>query len=674
MFDSTLNTIRQAYSGDVAKRHVAAISQYHRIQASPGYREAANYVRAQLHAAGLSTEVLSFPADDESRFWTMHSFQEWTCAKATLDLVRSGQPVERLCSYQATPISLIQRSAPVDGVFDVVELQDGTEDSHYEGIDVAGKLVLTDGKLPRVYDLAVRRRGAAGILFDGMSESAPGRGPLDLPDGRQYTSFWWGPEEPKCFGFVLTPRQGRQLRADLPLQVRAHVVSSFYDGTFEVVTACIPGQTDAEVLVVSHLCHPQPSANDNASGAAANIEVAATLRRLISEGHLPPPTRSIRFLWMPEMTGTYAYLASFEERLPRMLAGVNLDMVGEDHARCHSVFTIERPPEAMASFAPVLLKQLWDQLVGETSPEAAQATTVRHQVSAFKGGSDHFILSDPTVGVPTPMLNQWPDRFYHTSEDTLDKVDPAMLALVGSLAATYAYVVATAGETEATWLGHAIVTRRERRLARRAQDAITRALQANKAQDLGPLLAELQLAIAHRVDRDLAALHSLRGLWPDAGELVEELSHMIEQSARRETERAATVVRHRAQALGASQLPNSPPDDDEPWRSKATGLIPERLYRGPVGFRSLVQDGTAEERDALWEAQKKGGRDWSTVQALSEYWADGQRSIAEIADRVALETGTNHGPVILAFFHLLAAKGLATLHQTAPAPEGASVP
>jgi len=65
----------------------------------------------------------------------------------------------------------------------------------------------------------------------------------------------------------------------------------------------------AEVLVVAHLCHPQPSANDNASGAAAALEAARVLQTLIAGGHLPPPRRSIRFLWLPEFTGSQAYLA-----------------------------------------------------------------------------------------------------------------------------------------------------------------------------------------------------------------------------------------------------------------------------------------------------------------------------------------------------------------------------
>lgn len=672
MFETILQTINKAYSGEIARRHIAAISQYHRIQASPGYREAARYVHAELGAAGVSAELLTFPANEDARFWTMESFQEWACAKATLDLVLEGQPDQRLCDFSAVPISLIQRSAPADGVYEVVGVENGTREADYRGLDVAGKLVLTDGEVMRVYELAVKRRGAAGVLFDGMSQTAPGRGPLDLPDARQYTSFWWSKGQPKCFGFVLTPRQGRYLRKLLPARVRAHVVSHFYDGAFEVVTALIPGQSDEEVLVASHLCHPQPSANDNASGAAAAIEIAATLRRLIGEGQLPLPRRGIRFLWMPEMTGTYAYLSTFEERLPNIVAGVNLDMVGQDQDRCHSTFNIERPPEAMASFAPVLIKRLWDLMNGEPGsappamlapPGEGQSGAVRHAVTPFSGGSDHYILSDPTVGVPTPMLIQWPDRFYHTSADTLDKVDPAMLARIGSLAASYAYIVATAGEREAIWLAHEICTRRQRRLARQVQDAITAALAAESVEVIGRLYHDLQRAVAHRIERDEAALASLERLWPGAAGLAEDLGQCIREAAGRELGRAEAVCRHTAGLLGAGSLP-APADVAEPWRKAAGQRIVERNYRGPLSFHAGLLDGLSlAEQDAHWEAFLQAGRDWSTARSLAEYWADGRRSMADIADLVALETGNDFGQLIATYFDLLARKGLVTLRE-----------
>jgi aminopeptidase-like protein len=126
----------------------------------------------------------------------------------------------------------------------------------------------------------------------------------------------------------------REREGKPPVKVRAKVTSRFWDGELNVVSAVIRGQTDEEVVVVAHLCHPQWSANDNASGAATVLEVARTLQGLISEGRLDKPHRGIRFLLVPEISGTQAYLASNEDQIPRMIAGLNLDMVGENQDLC----------------------------------------------------------------------------------------------------------------------------------------------------------------------------------------------------------------------------------------------------------------------------------------------------------------------------------------------------
>ena len=237
--------IRRSYRGDAAHRHVTAISQHHRIQASPGYRAAAGYVAAQLEAAGLEVTVHRYPADGRARFWTTPSFLEWEGEAATLHLLEADRE-ELLCDFAAIPTSLIQRSIPAEGEFEVVAPggRGGKAQADYEGLDVRGKLVLTGEPVARVAEVAIRQRGAAGILFDGMA--AGGRTELDLPDARQYTSFWWaGEAEPAAFGFVLSPRQGRSLRARLadgkPVRVRASIQGRFYTGSFEVVDALIPG-------------------------------------------------------------------------------------------------------------------------------------------------------------------------------------------------------------------------------------------------------------------------------------------------------------------------------------------------------------------------------------------------------------------------------------------------
>ena len=45
------------------------------------------------------------------------------------------------------------------------------------------------------------------------------------------------------------------------------------------------------------------------------------------------------------------------------------------------------------------------------------------------------MLTDSTVGIPAVMLNQSPDRFYHTSTDTIDKIDPRQMAYASRIAA-----------------------------------------------------------------------------------------------------------------------------------------------------------------------------------------------------------------------------------------------
>ena len=189
--------------------------------------------------------------------------------------------------------------------------------------------------------------------------------------------------------------EGRHVR------VHASIQSRFYDGEMEVVDACIPGQNVQEVLLVSHLCHPVPGAHDNGSGTAALIETAATLARLIATGALPAPQRGIRFLWPPEMTGTFAWLAEHEDDVAsgRWIAGLNLDMVGADQNLTGSAWQLVDLPQAGAAFADHLLSWLREPFLDGQ----------RHEETPFSGGSDHYILSDPSVGIPCPMLIQWPD-------------------------------------------------------------------------------------------------------------------------------------------------------------------------------------------------------------------------------------------------------------------------
>ena len=63
MFTDTFKHVQAAFSGPVAKQHVASLIRYHRIQASPGIREAARYCQATLQQAGIEAQIKYQPAE-----------------------------------------------------------------------------------------------------------------------------------------------------------------------------------------------------------------------------------------------------------------------------------------------------------------------------------------------------------------------------------------------------------------------------------------------------------------------------------------------------------------------------------------------------------------------------------------------------------------------------------
>ncbi len=676
MFKPIVKAVTEEYSGLRAKSYVAEIIQYHRIQASPGYRAAAELCHQRLTEFGVAAEVLAFPATEDTSYWGIPLFQEWSCSSATLYLVDPPEKACKLADYSEVKCSLIQRSIPVaEREFEVVLLEHGEDESEYRGLDLRDKVVLTKGDLDRVRELAVDRHGAAGILFDGMGDIPPVRQRIDMADVRQYKAFWWRrPDQKKCFGFVLSPRSGDELRALIKgrarkgqgaVRVRAEVDSRLYDGHIEVVSGLIAGQSDEEVLVVAHLCHPQPSANDNASGSAAVLELARTVQHLIDRGKLPPPRRSIRMLLVPEMTGTYAYLASREGELSRCVAGINLDMVGQNQNLCGSVFVVEHTPASLPSFAANLLERLRQEWIHDATNPAATASypLFRYTATPFSGGSDHFILSDPAVGIPTPMLIQWPDKYWHTSEDTLDKVDPDMLGVAGGLAASYAYFVANAGAREAHWLGLEMLARFRARLAQTVQDALTEALATEQPDELAAAGMKLERKIDFMASREREAIKSLSRLDSGQERTLGDLRAEVQSAARSAWETAQKTLDGQAQHLGLAGMPAwAPPQPDE-WDQWAKTTVPARVYRGPVTPFFYMHRLSEADREKAYGWLKEHRDAYRAASVLANYWADGARTVADIADLVEMETGQRNVELLVRHFRLLGQLGLMTLQN-----------
>ncbi|MBN1483515.1 MAG: DUF4910 domain-containing protein [Chloroflexia bacterium] len=674
MLGPTLKLLRPAISGQAALRTVAGVIAHHRIQSSPGFREAARFCLAQLRQAGLPAEILSFPGNGRQEYWGYLMPQEWNAQAATLRLVAPKKKARVLAEYRDHKIALIQRSAatPPEGLeAELVVLEDGEEPAEYEGLDLQGKFVLTRGDLHRVHELAVEHHGALGIVYDGMREEPHSRPLYSLSEDRQYTSFWWettGRAEPtRCPGFVLPQQLGEWLRRLVrqeaaegrTVRLHAAVDSSHYDGEAEVVEALIPGETAEEVWLIAHLCHPQPSANDNASGVATLLEVARSLARLIQTGKLPKPKRGLRFLLPPEMTGTYAYLATHEELIPNAVAALNLDMVGEDQAQCGSTLLLTKTPLSTPSLSDDLLALILETVAaeGQNFMGVGAYSLIRWAETPFSAGSDHYILADPSVGIPCPMLIQWPDRFYHTSADTLDKVDPEMLQRVGLAAAAYLWWLANAGPREAHWLGTHMVSRTEAQLTALRQNWLDQILEQDPvppaeklAQTLDRLRERLDLHVEHRRD-------SLRLLQRLAGS--EHLSRAsfweceTIEAGQREFQRAQDALQD---LFGLEALPTPPATELDEWEQQAAHMVPRKLLRGPFPTNARWKRLSLQQQED-WRQLNKD-LDSRLLPVLAGYWMDGRRTLLEIADLVERELGQRRVRELVRYCRFLETMGL----------------
>jgi hypothetical protein len=448
--------------------------------------------------------------------------------------------------------------------------------------------------------------------------------------------------------------------ADEPVRVHAHVVSRLYDGAIENVTATIPGETEDEVLLVSHLCHPTPCANDNASGAAATMEVARALHALVEAGDLPRPRRTVRFLWIPEMTGTYAYLASHTgaDTLPHMVAGLNLDMVGEDQEQCDSVMLIDCPPETSASFAVDLLERIREELFDESKSfsQRGRFPLFRHATVPFSGGSDHYIFSDPTVGVPMPMLIQWPDRFYHTTADTLDRVSPETLVKSCLLAGTFTYWLATAGPRQVEWLAHEMAARFKRRVVADLQAALTKKMTENdqtESRYAGPPWRE---RLNYWIERQRAAFASLRRLQADLDPRpwTRAATYFATSEWAAVEDLLDIASTNSAHSTNLHQSTNTwPPGDVGPNAAR----VPRRLLPGPVWEQSLARYQSPELVHRLRKLKKVHKEHPRILPTIALYWADGRRTLAQIVNQTELETGVRAPDYISDYFEILAELG-----------------
>jgi hypothetical protein len=484
----TVAALANEVSGETAKRNLEGLARLHRQRASQGFHAAAELIAERARAYGLShVEILRFPADGKIFYGTQRSRLAWDAKEGELSEIKDGTEI-KMASYAAEPIVLAEDSESADVTADLVDVGDGTKESDYAGKDVSGKIVLVAAPAGMVQDLAVGKLKAAGIISYAQNQKTAWRGDNDnLIRWGHLESFSSNP----TFAFQVSLRTARGLKDRLlhGEQVRLHakVEAAQHAAAYEVVTATIDGvDADNQIAFSCHLDHQRPGANDNASGCVTILEVARTLQKLISDGKLARPARTIRFIWPPEVEGTTTLLNARPALAQHIKAAIHMDMVGGG-PDTKSVFHVTRGPLSLPSFvhdvawafASWVNDQTYAFAAGGRSdypliaPEGGKEP-LRAEYSAYTMGSDHDVYQDSSFGIAAIYFNDWPDRYIHTNFDTAANIDPTKLKRVAFIGAASGYFLANFSATDVPATRHAVGVGKLLRAAlvmQRGQDA-----------------------------------------------------------------------------------------------------------------------------------------------------------------------------------------------------------
>jgi aminopeptidase-like protein len=217
----------------------------------------------------------------------------------------------------------------------------------------------------------------------------------DAPDWVPYRTSYYQ----KNWGFCLTQRQLDKFKEG---EYYVYIDSTLHPGHLTYGEFRIQGETDDEVLISCHCCHPS-LCNDNLSAMAVATRLAALLHRLSVR-------YSYRFLWVPGTIGSITWLALNEAILPRIKHGLVLSCVGDPGA-----FTYKRSRRGNAEI---------DIAVEQVLTHSGYKFQVRNFTP---DGYDERQYCSPGINLPVGCFMRTPNGCYpeyHTSADDLSLVSP----------------------------------------------------------------------------------------------------------------------------------------------------------------------------------------------------------------------------------------------------------
>jgi len=220
----------------------------------------------------------------------------------------------------------------------------------------------------------------------------------EQPDAIPYITSYYK----RTWGFCLSHHQRIALKPGI---YSVFIDAQHIKGSITLAEVVLPGESDKEIFFSTYCCHPS-MANNELSGPCLALFLAQAIEKL------PNRRYSYRFVFLPEMIGSNAYLQlRMAELQKNVIAGFNLSCVADTRAY---------------SYLP--------SRAGNSLSDRAALHVLAHIDAHFKRyhwrdrGSDESNYCAPGVDLPIASLmrskyGEFPE--YHTSLDNLiDVVTP----------------------------------------------------------------------------------------------------------------------------------------------------------------------------------------------------------------------------------------------------------
>lgn len=429
---------------------VAFAERFYRAPGSEGYEAVGEYVAEELRDAGygvrdgLELDSFQVPLDAPG----------WNPERASLVLLTEGNAVtlHAFDSEASKERLLLPQGAPSCDL--IAEVAFSLED------DLEGRILATETRMREDLLRRAQEHGAVGVLSASLaSYNFDPAEPEAHLDAIQYRVAPLGTELPT---FQISPRTYEMLerehlrRGHATVHMRAEVRTGDAVATTHVATVVGSERPDEFVVLTTHI--DQPGAADNASGIAGQLEAARALARGLRSGDLPWPSRSIVFLWGPEVRQSERFLADAEEAGVHVVANVASILTGDSYDRTGAALLLERQPDPGAvtplapdehtawGASPVTEDELFptgiNAIARAAMHEVARAAPASWATAdhPWEGGTDHdeFLFAE----IPAVLFWHFAGPTYHTTRDSIDLLDPGELRRTSVAAMTTALCLA----------------------------------------------------------------------------------------------------------------------------------------------------------------------------------------------------------------------------------------